>query len=325
MKRASFLFKLLCITVIILAFVSCSRQSPISTVAYTLSEKDLIPEGITFDPVTQQIFVSSIGKEKIVSVSKEGNESDFVLPGQDSIMQTLGMKVDAGRRRLWVVSNETVDKTYFSAVHVYDIDSKLLLKRVIVKDTASKLFNDLALDSKGDAYITDSNGSKIYNLSLATGSLELFAGPDSLLRFVNGIAVSPDDKLIYAAAGAHLTIIDAGSKELYPIGDPAKAGSGGIDGIVFYGGSLIGVTNSKDTENEMFVAKYNLSSDLKVINEVIILDKGNPLFNLPTTCTLAGDELLYLGNTSLRLYFQDKTNSKGLFMNPLVLKYSLKD
>ncbi len=324
MKKESFLFKMLCIVLIILANVACNTESPTSTIAYSLSEKDLIPEGITFDPVTHQVFVSSIGKEKIIAVSEEGNESDFAIPGQDSIMQTLGMKVDAGRRRLWVVSNETVDKTSFSAVHVYDIDSKLLLKKVIVKDTVSQLFNDIALDSRGDAYISDSYGSKIYNLKFDYEKPELFAGPDTLLRYVNGLTVSPDDELIYAAAGAQITIIDAVSKSVYPLGDPGRTGSGGIDGIVFYKGSLIGVTNSKDTESEMFVARYNLSSDLKVIEEVIILDKGNPLFNLPTTCTLAGDELLYLGNTSLRLYFQDKTNSKGLFMNPLILKYSLK-
>jgi sugar lactone lactonase YvrE len=325
MKREFFLNKMLCIVLIILANVACNTESPTSTIAYTLSEKDLIPEGITFDPVTQQVFVSSIGKEKIVAVSEDGRESDFVSPGQDSIMQTLGMKVDAERRRLWVVSNETVGKTSFSAIHVYDIDSKLLLKRVIVKDTVSQLFNDIALDSSGDSYITDSYGSKIYNYRFESGKLELYAGPDTLLRFVNGIVVSPDDKLIYAAAGAQITIIDADSKAVYAIGDPGKTGSGGIDGIVFYKGSLIGVTNSKDTESEMFVARYNLSSDLKVLEEVIILDKGNPLFNLPTTCTLAGDELFYLGNTSLRIYFQDKTDSKDLFMNPLILKYSLSE
>jgi DNA-binding beta-propeller fold protein YncE len=317
------MIKHLFLTVIIMIIVSCSHEPAVSTVAFTLSEKDLIPEGIAYDPVTRQVFVSSIGKEKILAVSEEGKENDFALPGQDSLMQTLGMKVDAKRRRLWVVSNKTVDKITASAVHVYDIDSKLLLKRIIVKDTVSQLFNDLALNSRGDAYITDSYKSKVYHLGFDSGSLELFAGPDSLLRFVNGIAVSADDKLIYAAAGAYITIIDADNKSLNPIIDQSNTGTGGIDGIVLYDGSLIGVTNSKNTENEMFVAKYELSSDLREIKKVIILDKGNPLFNLPTTCTVAGDELLYLGHTSLRLYFQDKSDSKGLFMNPLILKYSL--
>ena len=62
---------------------------------------------------------------------------------------------------------------------------------------------------------------------------------------------------------------------------------------------------------------------MKEIEEKIILDKGNPLFNLPTTCVIADDELYILGSTSLRLFFQDKKNEKNLFMNPLILKYKL--
>ena len=36
---------------------------PVS-VAFTIEEKDLIPEGITYDPGTHRFFVSSINKEK---------------------------------------------------------------------------------------------------------------------------------------------------------------------------------------------------------------------------------------------------------------------
>ena len=100
-------------------------------------------------------------------------------------------------------------------------------------------------------------------------------------------------------------------------------GSGGIDGLVFHNGSLIGIVNTKDTENEMFVVRFKLSPDLLEIEKMEIIDKGNPLFNLPTTCTMAGDELYCLGNTSLRLYLEDKNNEKGLFMNPLILSYDL--
>ena len=312
-------------SVILAVFTSCSDKPVTSETAFTLKEKDLIPEGITYDPVTRQVFVSSIGKEKIIAVSEDGNEFDFASPRQDSIFQTLGMKVDASRRRLWVVSNNTVDNITFSAVHVFNIDSRKIEKKIIVKDTLKRLFNDVALNSTGDAFITDSYGSSLYKFSYETSKLELFAGPDSLLIGVNGLVLSPDDKIIFAAAGSGISLVDTETGKISGIGDPSGAGSGGIDGLVYYKGSLIGVMNSKDTESEMFVARYLLSPDLKEITERIILDKGNPLFNLPTTCTLAGDDLYFLGNTSLRLYFQDKTNSKGLFMNPLIFKIKLAD
>lgn len=304
-------------------FTSCKDEAGPAKIAFTLDEKDLIPEGITWDPATGQFFVSSINKEKIVSVSEKGQASDFIKKGRDSIMETLGMKVDESARRLWVVSNKKIDEISYSAVHVFNIDTRELLRKIIVRTETSQLFNDLALSRKGDAYITDSYASRIYKVGSGLEDIELFAGPDSLLKYVNGITVSPDDRLIYAAAGTGIAVIDIETGIIMPIGDPTGAGSSGIDGIVWYKGSLLGVINAKDSESEMFVARYKLSRDMKEIEEKIILDKGNPLFNLPTTCVIAGDELYCLGNTSLRLFFQDKKNEKNLFMNPLILKYKL--
>lgn len=311
------------ISMVIILSAACQvKKEPVS-VAFRLDEKDLIPEGITFDPVTRQFFVSSINKEKIISITEKGIVSDFITQGRDSIMETLGMKVDARERRLWVVSNKNIQEVNYSAVHVYNIDNKHLLAKIFVRDSQPQLFNDLVLTKRGDAYITDSYASKIYRIKSDLNKLELFAGPDSLLRWVNGIAVSPDDKILYPASGACITTIDIETREIKPIGDPTQFGSKGIDGLVFYDGSLIGIINEKDTESEMLVASYKLSSDLKNIAEGKVIDKGNPLFNLPTTCVMADDYLYCLGNTSLRLFFQDKKNEKNLFMNPLILKYKI--
>lgn len=323
MNKASELQIIMLMTFLFLILVSCQKGNETATIAFTLQEKDLIPEGITYDPVTGQFFVSSIGKEKVVAISGDGTVSDFITSGRDSIMETLGMKVDQDARRLWVVSNKKIENASSSSVHIYNIDSKDLIRKFTLKDTVPKLFNDLALNSKGDAFITDSYSSKIYKVDADLESLEVFAGPQSFLRGINGIVVSPDDRILYAAAGAYITTVDLETKEIKPIGDKDNNGSGGIDGLVFHRGSLIGIVNAKDTENEMFVVRYELGPDLMEIKKMVIIDKGNPLFNLPTTCTMAGDDLYCLGNTSLRLYFQDKDNEKNLFKNPLVLKYRI--
>jgi hypothetical protein len=323
MKKTGILISVLFISLTLVLLSGCRNEEGPASVAFTLKEIDLIPEGITFDPLTNQFFVSSIGKEKIVSVMDHDKVIDFVGSGKDSIMETLGMKVDADRRRLWVVSNKKRGNVNNSAVHIYNIDSGKLINKIVLRDTAPMLFNDLVLAKNGDAYITDSYGSRIYHVGAEADRLELFEGPDTLLAWVNGIAVSPDDKILYLASGAHITTIDIETREIKPIGDPNRLGSNGLDGIVYHDRSLIGVMNTKDTENEMFIVKYGLSPDFKEIKSRTIIDKGNPLFNLPTTCVIAGDELYVLGNTSLRLYFQDKTNAKGLFKKPLILRYSI--
>src|SRR6185369_17732903 len=71
--------------------------------AFRLVEKDLIPEGITYDPSTKSFYIGSINKRKIVKVSENGNVSDFIPSGQDGIGEVLGLKVANGK--LWACNN----------------------------------------------------------------------------------------------------------------------------------------------------------------------------------------------------------------------------
>ncbi len=82
------------------------KKQPInnSTVAFKIGEKDLIPEGMTYDPVEKNFFISSTYKCKIVQVDKNSKDSDFTTEKQDGLRIVLGMKVDAERRILWANS-----------------------------------------------------------------------------------------------------------------------------------------------------------------------------------------------------------------------------
>jgi hypothetical protein len=76
-----------------------------STTALLIRERDVSPEGIAYDPVGKTFYVSSICKRKILAVSLNGSTKDFKASGQDGLGETLGIKVDAKRRILWVVSD----------------------------------------------------------------------------------------------------------------------------------------------------------------------------------------------------------------------------
>ena len=295
---------------------------PVS-VAFNVEEKDLIPEGITYDPGTHQFFLSSFNKDKVVAISEKGIATDFLKPGQDGILQTLGMKVDMQRRRLWVVSNKAENNSHTSAVHIFDIESRTMIKKFILANNTAHLFNDLALTSTGDAFITDSYSDVIYTVPAALTGLKPFVESDSLLIGSNGLTVSPDNKLLYVATGGGIIVINLKTLDIKPLGKPGKINTSGIDGLVFYKGSLIGVVNSMDEESEMYIARYNLSPDLHEILGMSIIDKGNPLFNLPTTCVIADEYLYCLANTSLRIFLQKKMNYEDKLHNPVILKYKI--
>jgi hypothetical protein len=292
------------------------------SVAFTINEKDLIPEGITYDPLTHQFFVSSIKKEKVIAIDEKGIARDFLKTGQDGILQTLGMKVDVQKRRLWVVSNKKDDRGSQSAVHVFNAESGILIKKFIISEKTEHLFNDLALSGEGDAYITDSYSHVIYTVPADLAILKPFAESESFLKGSNGLTVSPDNRILYVATAEGITVINLQTMDIKPINRAENITDSGIDGLVFYKGSLFGVVNSKDHESDMYIAGYKLSNDLVGITGMNIIDKGNPVFNLPTTCVIAGNYLYCLASTSLRIYFQDK-NSTDKLNDPIIMKYKI--
>ena len=66
--------------------------------AFTIKEKDLIPEGMAYDPIEKAFYFGSIQKCKVIKVGPDGKAEDFIKQGQDGLVVTLGMKVDVKRR-----------------------------------------------------------------------------------------------------------------------------------------------------------------------------------------------------------------------------------
>ena len=56
-----------------------------SSVAFTIPEKDLIPEGIAYDPVGGRFYIGSLHKAKIVSLDRDGRSRDFKREREDGL------------------------------------------------------------------------------------------------------------------------------------------------------------------------------------------------------------------------------------------------
>jgi len=76
-----------------------------SFLAFTIPEKDLLPESVAYDPVEEAFYVGSTRKGKIVKVGRDGKVTDFVAPRRHGLWMVIGMKVDARRRILWAASS----------------------------------------------------------------------------------------------------------------------------------------------------------------------------------------------------------------------------
>ena len=282
-----------------------------SAPAFTVGEADLIPEGIAWDPGTRSLFLGSLSKHKIIAVAPDGAVRDFVPPGRDGLPLVLGLKVDRGRKpaSLWACAAEGdpaegENTSRRSFLFRFDLETGRTVQKIPSPAGGRHLFNDLAIARNGDVYFTDSEEGAFYRLPAGTESLERLVAADTLV-YPNGIALSDDDRFLYVAHAGGILLWDVAKRRSSPLAGPEGVALGGIDGLSFWRGALIGVQNGTRPHR---VALFALAPSLDRVTGLRVLERGNPLFDIPTTGAVAesgagknaGDAYYFMANTQLR-------------------------
>src|ERR1044072_6609858 len=112
--------KYLLVTGSLIFFVSAFAQIN-DKIILTKTEKDVIPEGITIDPVKGNIYVSSIAHKKFISIDASGMHKDFITTNHDGFLEGLGMNIDAKKNWLGAVSNGKQENWFISKIHAFDL------------------------------------------------------------------------------------------------------------------------------------------------------------------------------------------------------------
>jgi sugar lactone lactonase YvrE len=302
-----------------LAAMAHTRRSPhASKVAFVLPEKDLIPEGIAYDSTDEAFFLSSLHKRKIVRVRPRTNRppivEDFTSEGQDGLYSTLGMKVDAAHRVLWVCSSaESFMKGYTeadagkAALFKYDLTTRKLIRKYELGPTPRHLLNDIVLNAQGDAYLTDIASGEIFTVSHEKDELEVFI-PAGTLNSPNGIAISNDGRKLYISdMPVGVYVVDVKTKDSHRLPQRVGISPSGSDGLYFYANSLLGIVNIV-SDRAGRVARFSLDSSAESITRGAVLDCNHPLYQWPTTGVIVGDSFFYIANSQFG-HFDDKQRS----------------
>lgn len=307
-----------------LLFLFATSVSFSQEVAFEVLEKDLIPEGIAYDPLTKDFYISSIFKNKIVKISKQG-VSDFIGGSQDGFMGGVGLHVDSKRRILWACSGNIIGKNFSAGIFAYDLQTKKLLKKISYPlDTIKRFFNDLVVSSDGSIFITDTYGHCLWKWSLSMKEpvkLKL----NKPFTYPNGITISPDGKFLFVAADEGLNKLEIASNKIVLIKMPNNGiSSSGLDGIEFYKNSIIGIQNGLQNET-IKILRYYLSSDYKTIDKVEVMDGDNKYFQVPTTLAIANSYLYVLANSQMDNLNQENLTiiSPDKLTNTYILKYQI--
>jgi len=208
-------------------------------VAIELEDNLLIPEGMAYDAPSESFFVGSIAKHKIVRVSPGNDVTDFAN-GLDCV---LGIAVDAPRRVLYAVSTSALTaegrKSRRNAIVEFEIDAHHMKRRVEVPDAVQ--LNDVAVAPGGRVFTTDSGIGAVYEIR-ADDSVRTLVPPRALPG-ANGLAASPDAKVLYVAHNTGIAAVDIDKGTITQLANDTRENVAAIDGLYQWHGQLIGVQN----------------------------------------------------------------------------------
>jgi sugar lactone lactonase YvrE len=300
-----------------------------SAAAFTLPEKDLIPEGIAHDPQTNTFYVGSIHKRKIVAFKEGKAPRDFAPEAKDGLLAVLGLKVDTKRGRLFAASisskgmkGYTPDAAGRSALFEFDLRTGDVVRKVFLgSPSEAHLLNDLAVTRAGDVYVTDSDAGAVHVLRRGADKLEVLV-PAQSFSYPNGIALSGDEKYLFVAHFRGIARVDPKTGQFTPMAAASGIVLGGIDGLSLYKNGFVAVQNSIGRAR---VTRYFLDAELGRVEREDILESKNALFDaIPTTGVLSGAAFYYIANSQLRaLNEAGQLAPESELREPQVLKVTL--
>jgi hypothetical protein len=298
-----------------------------SSVAFRLPEKDLLTEGLAYDPESQSFFVGSVHRKKILRRSADGKVSDFVAEGRDGLQSVLAIRVDPKRRVLYTCSAALPQMAGYeksmegsSAVFAFDLATGRLARRwPLPSDGRPHAAGDLVVAESGDVLVTDGLGSGIYRIRPGSAEVESFVAP-GVFQSPQGLGFGPDGRLYVADWGHGLYWVD-GEGRRHEVGGPPDVPLLGIDGLVMRGREIVVTQNGIEPHR---VARLELDPSGERVAAGRILAMNDPEFAEPTLGVLVGDAFYFIGKSQWGLY-DEKTGAvdEKKLQEPAVLKVNL--
>ena len=268
--------------------------------AFTLQERDLIPEDIAYDPKARRFLVSSVRKAKIVT----GDGKDFAkVP-----WSVLALRVDPERRILWASTGwvphcEACDKgdKDKTALLAFDADTGALRQRI--ESPVKGLLGDMTISQRGEIYISEGIYGAVFRLAVGGKALERLDVPGEFPS-PQTPALSADEKTLYVPdylrGIAAIDLATRAVKWLMPADDVAV---NGIDGLYVYGDSFLAVQNGTTPPRVM-----RFSLDLRKHQ---VLEANTPGLGEPTHGTIVGDSFYVIANTGWGDYDDNGVKKAG--------------
>jgi hypothetical protein len=188
----------------------------------------------------ERFLLGSISEGTIYQVADDGTLEPFIE--DDELQRTSGIEIDHINNRL--LAANTSDSEEHGMLGAYDLQTGQRIFMANLSDLYPgdrHLANDVAVDTNGIAYVTDTLAPVIYRVDLE-GKVSILI-EDKILGFINGIVAHPDGYLILGAFPNQLLKIPLKEPEVIQIKLADDIEYTITDGIILHpDGSLIMVT-----------------------------------------------------------------------------------
>jgi sugar lactone lactonase YvrE len=282
-------------------------------VAFTIPGKGLIPEGVTRDAATGDLYVTGVRKGTLHRISRQGRVERVPLRG-GTIRGLSGAGIDAPRRILWACNTAsprwegfTKGATPDATLIAVDLrDGKVTRQLPLPGEGA--FCDDLTVGRDGTVYVSDSRG-RVVRLSPNADALETLV-PNGRIRSPQGSALSANGRLLYVADyGGPVRAVDVRTGDVVALRAPEDFQPMGIDGLTRHGQSLIAVQNGI---NPIRVVRLDLSADGLAIERATILEMNHPQLDEPTIGVAAEGAYYFIGASQGNRFDREVPDEKGL-------------
>jgi sugar lactone lactonase YvrE len=259
--------------------------------AFSTTEKNLLPEGLAFAPALDAFLLGSLHRKKIVKIPLQGKITDFVPGDRYDLLPILGIRIDPTDGSVWC--NSWVDRGKTELLHFDPTGS--LLGRYSLPEDGKHGFNDLVVLPDGDVLLTDSVAYKVFRFNSKTHEFrDLKLCRDLLMP--NGIAMTGDGTLAYVADQLGVLQLHVKSGASFEVDPGPHTTLAGADGLYWHKGKLIAIQNGIGAPR---IAVFQLSQSGLQITKATVLEYRSSFTVLPTTGALDGDDFYFIENSQL--------------------------
>jgi hypothetical protein len=296
-------------------------------IAFRLSDTELLPEDIEYDPASKSFLLTSVREHKIVRAWPDGVLKDFASSPDGWPM--MAIKLDVSHNRVWAtevalegLAVAPASAWGRSAVLCFDLRTGKLLQRIEGPRPSS--LSDMALSQDGEPIVSDGKRGKLYrvkNRQILQINTHDLVSPQTAARipfsedlfvpdYLRGIArVSlPTGRLSWL--GSRL------GSELAP-----KIVTNGIDGLYLHDHDLLATQNGTSPER---VVLFALNPALtRIISMTVVEQSASPGCD-PTHGVLVGDIFYYIAHSGWARLDEHGKVRLGMAASPaLVMSYRL--